>query len=159
MYSVALIRIPLTEIFSRKGILNVKHGYHRAGNGQGKKFLRGQGKVREFHFKSVEILWTWIIILVMKLNNKLMVGFQKSRSFFHDIVKELHCINSCTLHVSGWKHKLISGCRGSGCEGRVEWITSYRDYFLQIVNSVSQGIFSVFRKNSEDWKDSRNPWL
>ena len=25
---------------------------------RGKKFLRGQGKVREFHFKSVEILWS-----------------------------------------------------------------------------------------------------
>ena len=23
-----------------------------------KKFLQGQGKVREFHFKSVEILWS-----------------------------------------------------------------------------------------------------
>ena len=58
MYIVALIRIPLTIIFFPGSILNVKHGYHRAGNGQGKKFLRGQGKVREFHFKSVEILWS-----------------------------------------------------------------------------------------------------
>ena len=43
MYIVALIRIPLTIIFPGS-ILNVKHGYHRAGNGQGKKISSRSGE-------------------------------------------------------------------------------------------------------------------
>ena len=31
---------------------------HRAGNGQGQKFLQGQGKVGEFHVKSGDVLWS-----------------------------------------------------------------------------------------------------
>ena len=38
----------LCSLFSVMGNLN--HGCYRSGNGQGKKILQGQGKVREFPF-------------------------------------------------------------------------------------------------------------
>ena len=105
MYIVALIRILVTEIFPGN-ILNVKHGCHRAGNVQGKNFCHknsDQGREKSGNFTSSQgkFYGHIIIILFMKLNNKLIVGFQKSLSFLHVIVKELHCINSCTLHVCG----------------------------------------------------------
>ena len=70
------------EMFREKNFFKVRE---KSGN-----FTSSQGKF----YRHI------IIILFMKLNNKLIVGFQKSRSFLHVIVKELHCINSCTLHVS-----------------------------------------------------------
>ena len=58
-YSTALIlpsnqRIPLTKICSRKH-LRCEPWLPQAENGQGKKNLQGQEKVREFHFKSGKI--------------------------------------------------------------------------------------------------------
>ena len=70
------------EMFREKNFFKVRE---KSGN-----FTSSQGKFYE-HI---------IIILFMKLNSKLIVGVQKSRSFLHVFVKELHCINSCTLHVS-----------------------------------------------------------
>ena len=118
----------------------------------GKKNSSRSGKSQGISLQVGKFYGHIIIILFMKLNSKLIVGFQKSRSFLHVIVKELHCINSCTLHVSCWKHKLINGWRGSGCEGSTEHWVHYElsGLICAIVNSVDQGNFTVFRKNSEE---------
>ena len=81
MYIVALIRILVTEIFPGN-ILNVKHGCHRAGNVQGKKFLQGQGKVREFQFKSGEVLWTYNHHIVHEIEQQADSGFAKKLILF-----------------------------------------------------------------------------
>ena len=55
MYVVALIRISLTIIFSRKH-LKCQTWLPQGRKWSGKKIPQGQGKVREFHFKSEKIL-------------------------------------------------------------------------------------------------------
>ena len=65
-----------------------------------KNFFKVREKSGNFTSSQGKFYGHIIIILFMKLNSKLIVGFQKRRSFLHVIVKELHCINSCTLHVS-----------------------------------------------------------
>ena len=56
------------------------------------------------------------------------------------------------LHVSGWKHKLINGCRGSGCERSVESITNYQN--SKFVQSLIQWVREVLQLSG---KSQGNP--
>ena len=49
---------------------------------QGKKFLQGQGKVREFHFKSGEVLWTYNHHIVHEIEQQADSGFSKKSILF-----------------------------------------------------------------------------
>ena len=115
----------LDNNFFPGSILNAKHGCHRAGNGQGKKFLKVREKsgnftssqrkfqslkeVREkWSFKSEYILynlWTWIMLYCSWNWRTSWRWVFKKIDPFCTLCYET--INSCTLHVSCWKHKLI----------------------------------------------------
>ena len=69
-----------------------------------------------FYFLTLKILCTFyrresciIRILFMKLNEKLMLDFKENQSFW-TLCKGI--INSCTLHMTWWKHRWISEGNG-----------------------------------------------
>ena len=97
MYIIALIRIPLTEMFSKKHL----KCQNMVTTGQEvvreKNFFEVMGKSGNFTSSQGKFYGHVIIIIIgHEINNKLMVGFQESRSILHIIVKELsiqvHCM-------------------------------------------------------------------
>ena len=63
---------------------------------QGKKFLQGQGKVREFHFKSGEVLWTYNHHIVHEIEQQADSGLFKKVDPFCTLLLRSYTVS---IHV------------------------------------------------------------